>query len=72
MLGEFGHDVFWIEIAGEYMFMVAVFGDDLVIIFQVGLYVGDDCFLADIEVAEAGNFAYAVELAGFLFEVPDQ
>ena len=52
--------------------MVAVAGDDLVVGLKNGLDADDDGFLADVEVAEAGDEAHAVELAGLLLEPADQ
>ena len=69
---QLGHHAFRIHLAGQHVAMVAVAGDDLVAFLQAGLHASHDRFLPDIEVAEAGNLAHAVELAGLLLETPDQ
>ena len=54
------------------MAVVAVGGDDRVLVDDRRLHADDDGFLADIEVAEAADQAHAVELACPLLEAADQ
>ena len=54
------------------MAVVAIGGDHLIALDQRHLHAGHDRFLADIEMAEAADETHAVELAGLLFEAPDQ
>ena len=70
--GELGHDAARGHAGGQHVAVVAVAGDDLIVAFEDGLDADDDGFLADVEVAEAGDETHAVELAGFFLETPDQ
>ncbi len=54
------------------MAVIAVSGYDLIALLQRHLHADDDCFLADIEMAEAADRAHAVELAGLLLKAADQ
>ena len=57
---QFGHHKFGVDTAQQHMAMVAVPGDDAVLIGQRCLDTGRDGFLTDIEVAEAANKTEAV------------
>ena len=70
--GELGHHAARGHAGGQHVAVVAVAGDDLVVGIENGLHADDDGFLADIEVAEAGDEAHAVELARLLLEAADQ
>jgi hypothetical protein len=52
--------------------VIAVGGDDGVLVADIGLHADHDRFLADIEMAEAADQAHAVELARPLLEAADQ
>ena len=54
------------------MAVVAIGGDDLIALADIGLHADDDGFLADIEMAEAADQPHAVELARLLLEAADQ
>ncbi len=54
------------------MAVVAIAGDELIAFARRQLAADDHRLLADVEVAEAGDEAHAVELAGFLLEAADQ
>ncbi len=70
--GQFRHDTFRVHVTGQHMAVIAVTGNDLVAFLQAGLHAGHNGFLTDIEVAEAGNLAHAVELPRLLFKPADQ
>jgi hypothetical protein len=54
------------------MAVIAVSGDNLIALFEVGLHADHNRFLADIEMAKAANKAHAVKLSRLFFKAPDQ
>ena len=70
--GELGHHGLGVQAAGEHMPVVSVGGDDLVAVLRRHLHADDDRLLADVEMAEAGDDAHAVELPRLLLEAADQ
>jgi len=70
--GELGHHAFRVHAAGQHVAVVAVGGDALVALFGRRLEADHHGFLADVEVAETADQSHAIELAGLLFESPDE
>ena len=70
--GELGHHPLGVHAAGQHVAVVAVGGHHRVDLFEVGLHAHHHGLLADVEVAEAGDLALAVELARLLLETADQ
>ena len=52
--------------------MIAVSGDDVIIVADGGDRAGHNCFLADVEVAKTANLLRLILLAGALLKTPDQ
>src|SRR5690606_3713162 len=57
--------------ACQRMAVLAVGGEDAVVVAQLRHRAGSDRLLADVQVQEAANAAGAVELGAFLLEAPD-
>src|SRR3546814_15535946 len=54
--GQLGHDDLWVDTIGEHVAMVAIAGDDAVLVaVERRLQPDRDGFLSDIEVAEAAD-----------------
>src|SRR3546814_6522574 len=71
--GQLGHDDLWVDTIGEHVAMVAIAGDDAVLVaVERRLQPDRDGFLSDIEVAEAADQAETIELARLLLETADQ
>ena len=71
--GQFGHDDLGVEAVGEHVPMVAVTGDDAVLVaVERRLEADRDRFLADVEMAEPADQAEAIELPRALLETADQ
>ena len=70
--GQLGHHALGVHAAGQHVAVVAIGGDDGVLVAHIGLHADDDGFLADVEMAEAADQAHAVELARPLLEAADQ
>ena len=63
---------FGVHTGRQHVAVVAVGGDDLVAFLGRHLQTDHDGFLPDVQVAEPADEAHTVELAGLLFEAPDQ
>ena len=70
--GEFRHHAARGHAGGQHVPVVAIACDDLVVGIEHRLHADHDGLLADIEVAEAGDEAHAVELAGLFLEATDE
>src|SRR3546814_21016402 len=62
--GQLGHDDLWVDTIGPHVAMVAIAGDDAVLVAVERRLQPDRAgFLSDIEVAEAADQAETIELA---------
>src|SRR5437879_2594912 len=69
--GQLGHDALRVHAAGEHVSVIAVGGDDGITRHRGRLHPDHDRLLADVEMAESGDQALAVELTGLLLEAAD-
>ena len=70
--GQLGHDSLGIHAGRQHVAVVAIGGDDRVLVGDRRLHADHHGLLADVEMAEAADQAHAVELAGALLEAADQ
>ena len=71
--GQLGHDDVGVDAVSQHMAVIAIAGDDAVQPrLQRRLQPHRDCFLADIQMAEAADQAEAVKLPGLFLEAADQ
>src|SRR3546814_21138395 len=70
--GQLGHDDLWVDTIGEHVAMVAIAGDDAVLVaVERRLQPDRDGFLSAIEVAEAAEQHQTIVLARLLLEKED-
>src|SRR3546814_10261564 len=71
--GQLGHDDLGIDAVGEHVAVVAIAGDDAVLVrIERRLEADRHRFLADVEMAEAADEAEPVKLPGALLEAADE
>src|SRR3546814_20683605 len=71
--GQLGHDDLGIDAVGEHVAVVAIAGDDAVLVrIERRLEADRHRFLADVEMAEAADEAKPVKLPGALLEAADE
>ena len=66
------HDAFRVHAAGQHMAMIAVAGDNRIVLAGRGLHADDNGLLADVEMAEPADQAHSIQLTRLFFETADQ
>jgi hypothetical protein len=69
---KLGHDGSGRHALGERLAVFAVTAEHVVVLAKRGDRADGDCFLSDVEMAEAADLSGDVDLGCFLFETPDQ
>src|SRR5690606_3095061 len=69
---QLGHHPLGVHAAGQHVTVVAIAGDDGVVVSDRRLHPDHHGFLADIEMAEPADQPHAVELARLLLEAADE
>ena len=69
---QFGHAGIWACAARERMGVVAISGDDVIVVARGCDRAADDRFLANVKMAEAADLLGLILLTGAFFETPDQ